>query len=107
MSVKHDIETKLRETFSPEHLQVVNESDQHSVPPDSETHFKVVLVSAGFDGKRKVARHQAVYGALASEMSGPVHALALHTYTPAEWRLRQGEAPASPDCLGGSKADPA
>ena len=105
MSIEHTIERKLQETFSPEHLQVVNESHQHSVPPDSETHFKVVIVSRGFDGKRKVARHQAVYGALAEELSGPVHALALHTYTPAEWRLRQGEAPRSPDCLGGSKAD--
>lgn len=105
MSVKQEIETKLQGAFTPEHLQVVNESHQHSVPPDSETHFKVVIVSQHFDGKRKVARHQAVYGVLASELSGPVHALALHTYTPAEWRLRQGEAPESPDCLGGSKAD--
>ena len=41
--------------------------------------------------------------ALAEQMQGPVHALALHTYAPEEWRLRQQEAPQSPECLGGSK----
>jgi BolA protein len=105
MSVQQDIETKLRQVFDPDYLQVVNESHQHSVPPDSETHFKVVIVSGDFDGRRKVARHQQVYSALASQLAGPVHALALHTYTTAEWQQRQGEAPPSPDCLGGSQAD--
>ena len=66
---------------------------------------RVVLVSDAFSGKRPVARHQAVYAALAEELAGPVHALALHTYDPAEWRERQGESPASPACLGGSKAE--
>jgi BolA protein len=75
------------------------------VPPNSETHFKVILVSEAFDGKRKVARHQQVYAALATQLEGPVHALALHTYTPAEWQQRQQEAPTSPQCLGGSKND--
>ena len=39
--------------------------------------------------------------ALADELAGPVHALAIHTYTPEEWRQRFGEAPMSPPCLGG------
>jgi BolA protein len=39
--------------------------------------------------------------ALAAELDGPVHALAIHTYTPQEWRRRFGEAPLSPPCLGG------
>ena len=77
----------------------------HSVPPDSETHFKVVIVSDRFDGSRKVARHQQVYAALAAQLEGPVHALALHTYTPQEWASRAGTAPASPDCLGGSRRE--
>ena len=105
MSVKQEIETKLQGAFTPEHLQVVNESHQHSVPANSETHFKVVIVADGFEGQRKVARHQAIYGLLREELSGPVHALALHTYTPAEWIERFGEAPQSPACLGGSKAE--
>jgi BolA protein len=52
-----------------------------------------------------VARHQQVYAALAPQLAGPVHALALHTYSPCEWQQREREAPASPPCLGGSKAE--
>ena len=105
MNVQQAIESKLATALSPDHLEVVNESDQHNVPPDSETHFKVVIVAGDFDDQRKVARHQSVYGVLADELAGPVHALALHTYTLSEWTERHGEAPLSPPCLGGSKSD--
>ena len=77
----------------------------HSVPPNSETHFKVVLVSPEFVGKRPVARHQMVYRLLADELAAGVHALALHTYTADEWQLRAEQVPASPECLGGGKHD--
>jgi BolA protein len=103
MNIQTDIETKLAEALSPDHLEVINESDQHNVPPNSETHFKVVIVAAEFDGQRKVARHQRIYRLLADELEGPVHALALHTYTAGEWLERHGTAPMSPPCLGGSK----
>ncbi len=105
MTVQQDIERQLARQFAPLFLDVTNESHQHSVPANSETHFKVVLVSGLFEGQRKVARHQQVYQALASQLEGPVHALALHTYTAGEWQSRQEQAPASPDCLGGSKAE--
>lgn len=97
------ITEKLVGQFSPEVLQVINESYMHAVPEGSESHFKVVIVSDQFDGKRQVARHQAIYGLLADELQGPVHALALHTYTSAEWAQHPEGAPASPDCLGGDK----
>jgi BolA protein len=103
MTVQDDIERQLSTQFTPAHLEVANESGQHSVPANSETHFRVVLVSEHFEGLRKVARHQEVYRVLASQLEGPVHALALHIYTPAEWQARQQEAPGSPACLGGSK----
>ena len=104
MKIQRQIQTHLEEALAPSYLAVENESDQHSVPVNSETHFKVVVVSEKFTGQRRVARHQQVYKALAAELEGPVHALALHTYTAEEWGERQG-APASPDCLGGSKSD--
>ena len=104
MTVQQDIEQRLGSDFSPAYLQVLNESHQHSVPPNSETHFKVTLVSEDFHGLRKVARHQRVYGALADLLAGPAHALALHTYTLEEWRARQESAPDSPECRGGSRA---
>lgn len=105
MIVQQDIEQRLTQQLGPVFLDVANESHQHSVPPNSETHFRVVVVSEAFNGQRKVARHQQVYAALTSQLEGPVHALALHTYTPEEWQQRQREAPASPECMGGSKAD--
>ncbi len=105
MTVAETLKQKLETALAPVSLDIANESHMHSVPPNSETHFRVVVVSDAFDGKRQVARHQSVYAAVADELAGPVHALALHTYTPREWSEREQSAPASPECLGGSKAD--
>ena len=99
--VKDRIEEKLALAFEPEHLEVVNESGNHNVPDGSETHFKVVLVCGAFEGERLIARHRRVNEALAEELAGPVHALAIHTYTAADWQKRFGNAPMSPPCRGG------
>jgi len=104
MNVQEQIESELSRLLSPTFLQVDNQSHQHNVPVNSETHFKVVVVSEGFKGQRKVARHQQVYATLASQLEGPVHALALHTYTPGEWQAQKA-SPESPACMGGSKGD--
>jgi len=104
MQVQNTIEEKLAQAFNATFQEVLNESHMHSVPPNSETHFKVTLVSDDFEGTRKVGRHQKVYGLLADELAGPVHALALHLYTQAEWNAREG-SPDSPNCLGGSKKE--
>lgn len=105
MSVEDKLRDQLRQTFDPLVLEVVNESHMHSVPANSETHFKLVMVSTSFSGQRKVARHQAVYAELTELLAGPIHALAMHLYDPQEWELRDAPAPQSPDCLGGSKAE--
>ena len=104
MTMQQSIEMRLREAFALEHLEVINESHGHSVPAGSETHFKVVMVSPAFEGLSLVRRHQAVYAQLREQLAGGVHALALHTYTAAEWAQR-GAAPESPACRGGSKHD--
>ena len=101
MSIQELIEEKLRDAIEPILLRVENESHQHNVPPDSETHFKVSLVSRHFEGRRPVQRHQLVYKVLAEELAGPVHALALHTYTEEEWAKAE-TAPDSPECRGSS-----
>jgi stress-induced morphogen len=48
-------------------------------------HFKVIVVSAFFEGKGVMGQHQLIYDALKEEMKGPIHALTLKTYTPAQW----------------------
>lgn len=105
MTVQQAIEGKLRAALAPTHLAVVNESHRHSVPRDSETHFKVVVVSEGFAGQSRVARHQAINALLSQELAGPVHALSIQAHTPGEWAARGGAVRESPECLGGSKAD--
>jgi len=102
MKVQSTIEAKLADAFAPHELQVTNESHMHNVPPGSESHFKVVLVSDVFSGLRQVKRHQLIYAELSEELEGPIHALALHTYAPADWP--RASVPQSPDCLGGSKS---
>ena len=102
--VELSITNKLSAAFAPTHLQVLNESHMHGVPPGSETHFKVVLAADTFSGKRQVQRHQAIYACLADELKGGVHALALHTFSSEEWSTTN-TVPASPNCLGGSKHD--
>ena len=101
MSVQETVERKLAEGLAPVHLEVVNESSQHNVPPGSESHFKVTVVSGAFDGKSLVAQHRAVYALLSDEMAGGIHALALHTYTESAWRALSDGVPDSPRCRGG------
>lgn len=102
MTIEQTIVEKLSRGLQPSHLEVLNESHMHNVAPGSETHFKVVVVSPVFESLGKVKRHQQVYGLLGDELAGPVHALALHTYTEAEWGAMVG-APDSPACRGGSR----
>ncbi|MEK9724659.1 MAG: BolA family protein [Rhodospirillaceae bacterium] len=105
MSVQAEIERKIREALQPDFLDVVNESHMHNVPPGSESHFKVIVVSPAFDNLGRVQRHQRVNGILADELAGPVHALSMETHTEAEWVARGGKRLESPLCHGGSKAD--
>ena len=103
--VQQTIESKIKASLSPTHLRVVNESHMHSVPPGSESHFKLVIVAQAFEGQTLVRRHQAVNGILADELAGEIHALSMATHTAAEWERRGGQVDPSPQCLGGSKAE--
>lgn len=100
MPIQDTIENKLSSALQLAELQVINESANHNVPPGSESHFKLVLVSDEFASLPLLARHRLVNDILADELSGPVHALAIHAYSIDEWR-QQGEAPSSPQCRGG------
>ena len=102
---RETLERVLAEALPLVHLEVIDESGGHNVPPGSESHFKVVLVSDAFAGQRLLQRHRRVNEAAAAEFAGGLHALAIHTYTPDEWRERFGEAPLSPPCLGGKAGE--
>jgi BolA protein len=101
MSVASDIHNTLVDALSPVHLDVINESHQHNVPPGSESHFKVIVVSGAFEGESLVSRHRSINQLLAAQLTGPVHALSLHTHTSEEWQQKGETVPASPPCRGG------
>ncbi len=105
--MRQHITNKLNAALSPSHLEVVDESAGHNVPPGSASHFKVTVVAEAFASLRAVARHQRIYQLLSEELQHGIHALALHTYSPEEWQARQQPAPTSPDCMGGERSGPA
>jgi BolA protein len=88
MSTKGIITNKLREAFSPESLDVSDESHLHEGHaghrPGGETHFRVYIVSAAFEGKSRVERHRMINATLAAELQGGVHALAIKAQAPGE-----------------------
>jgi BolA protein len=88
MAMKDTISNKLREAFSPEGLDVVDESHLHEGHaghrPSGETHFRVYIVSEAFKGKSRVERHRMINAALTAELSGSIHALAVHAQAPGE-----------------------
>lgn len=97
----HFIEQQLTDGLAITHLEVINESHLHGTPTD-DSHFKVIVVSDAFVGQRLLQRHRSINKLLSAALAGPVHALALHTYTVGEWQnLRQ--LPSSPACRGGSQ----
>ncbi|MBF8999346.1 MULTISPECIES: BolA family protein [Vibrio] len=99
--IQEVIETKLHNALQPDYLSVENESYMHNVPPGSESHFKVVVVSSQFEGLKLIARHRLVNQTLADELGTHIHALAIHTYTQDEWKERTSGSPDSPLCMGG------
>ena len=104
LSIHATIEAKLGEALHPVHLEVINESAMHSVPPGSETHFKVIVVSDAFEGLGLVDRHRRINDLLRDEFRDGMHALTIRALTPAEGSLAEASTFQSPPCLGGSKA---
>jgi BolA protein len=82
------ITEKLTSAFSPQSLKVVDESHLHAGHAGSreggQTHYRVYIVSNAFEGKSRVDRHRMINTALAAELAGSVHALAIHAAAPGE-----------------------
>lgn len=103
---EHRIREILNQSLAPIELGVENESHMHSVPPNSETHFKVLVVSEVFEGKSRIDRQRMVNELLKEELQSGLHALTQKTLTPTEWGAQKDTLNfVSPECLGGSKHD--
>ena len=74
---------------TPEQIQQYIESHlpcEHIEVRGDGSHFDALIVSTVFEGKRPIARHQAVYAALGERMKAEIHALSMKTLTPEEYR---------------------
>jgi BolA protein len=90
MRVSDTITKKLQEAFTPESIDVVDESHLHEGHaghrPGGQTHFRVYIVSQAFAGKSRIDRHRMINTVLAGDLAGGVHALAIHAAAPGEQR---------------------
>ena len=88
MTVADTIREKLTEALAPDALVIEDESAKHKghagARPEGETHFRVRIVAAEFEGMGRVDRQRRVYAVLAEELKERVHALALTALTPKE-----------------------
>ena len=88
MSMHGAIVEKLTTAFAPLSLRVEDESHQHAGHaghrPGGESHYRVHIVSETFKGKSRIERHRLINQALAAELAGGVHALAIHAFAPGE-----------------------
>ncbi|MCY4239331.1 MAG: BolA family transcriptional regulator [Rhodospirillaceae bacterium] len=81
MTVADTIREKLTRAFSPAVLEIIDESHLHAghvgARTEGESHFRVHMTSAAFDGVSRIERQRQVHKVLADELAGPIHALAL------------------------------
>jgi BolA protein len=87
-SIESSIRNKLGNALSPLLLEIADESAEHAghtgSRPGEQTHFRLKIVSAHFEGLSRVARQRLVYGLLDDEFAKGLHAVTLQTLAPAE-----------------------
>ena len=94
MTTAEQIERILREQLAVTHFELRDDSAKHAGHAGAVGgggHYRITLVSPDFSGLSRIARHRAVYDALAGLVGGAIHALSMATWTPEEWEARQDE----------------
>jgi stress-induced morphogen len=79
-----EVERLILETFPDAQIELVDLTG-------TKDHYQARIVSRGFEGRTPIEQHQLVYRALGEAMRGPIHALALKTYTPETWQRVAGK----------------
>ena len=95
-SIESQIIFILKEYFKIKSIEVVNESHMHNVPKNSETHFKLILVSDDFNDMSLISRHKKIYSAL-DRIIEKIHALSIHAFTYDEYQ-KNNRSLESPNC---------
>lgn len=91
MTIAERLTRDLQSGLAAEHVEVTDQSARHRGHAGALEggHYDAVIVSTRFEGLGLVERHRAVYAALGDLRERRVHALALKTYTPEEWRRQR------------------
>lgn len=91
MSAVGDVPAEMRRRLGalrPTRLDLVDESAQHAghagASPGGNTHWRLTIASAAFEGRTMVARHRMIYQALGDLMQHPIHALSIDARVPGE-----------------------
>jgi BolA protein len=82
------IRATLEEVLAAEHIHIVDDSALHAGHLGAQGgggHYRVVVVSARFEGLSRVAAQRLVYQALGELMTTDIHALEMRTLTPEQW----------------------
>lgn len=101
MSRQIRIQEQLCQAIHFSFLNIEDESNQHHVPENAQTHFKIIAVSTEFFGLSRIDRHRAINQLLKNEFETGLHALSLHLYTPEEWDNQKNTLLKSPACRDG------
>lgn len=76
-----EIEQLLRGALDVQHIEIEDLTG-------SRDHYRLVLVASDFEGVLPIKQHRLIYAALKEQMKGPIHALTIESYTPAQWGAR-------------------
>lgn len=81
MLVSAEIRERLERRFSPQEIEVIDESEKHighaGYQEGGQSHFRVRMKAAELSGMTRLARHRAVHAALGADLISRIHALAL------------------------------
>lgn len=82
MNRQERIAAKLEAIFSPDHLEIIDESHKHAghagAKPEGETHFRIEISSPTFKGQTHVQAHRQINESLKDEFASGLHALSIH-----------------------------
>ena len=96
MIVQNKIDKLLRDNLNVSKLIIRNDSYKHNVPPNSESHFNVQIVSDDFQDLSQIQRHKKVYKAVESLLA-EIHAFSIAAMTTSEFKENRSLRD-TPDC---------
>ena len=89
MSIIKTLEKKLHNEFSPDKLEIVNESHLHAghqpgFDGTGESHIRIRITSPHFNTTSRVERHRKINALLSDEFENGLHAVAIEAHSSAE-----------------------